>query len=103
VKCFVILIGGNMGTVKLNEDGSIEIDPYTEPLRDDAVMMLEGLNELIARFDGLAATASTRAQLNLSDEASAVFWGQHRMWKTAADEVRQLRDRFSAFKLDVSR
>lgn len=92
-----------MGTVKLNEDGSIEIDPYTEPLRDDAVMMLEGLNELIARFEGLADAAMTRAQLNLSSDASAVFWGQYRTWKIAADEVRRLRDRFSAFKLDVSK
>ncbi len=42
-----------MGSVKLKSDGSIEIDPYTHPLRENAVLMLEGLNELIARFDGL--------------------------------------------------
>lgn len=88
-----------MGSVKIAADGSIEIDPNTKPLRDNAVVMLEGLNELVARFDGLAAGAYTAAVQNTGSE-QLKFLDAHRTWKLAADEVRVLRDRFSAFELN---
>lgn len=90
-----------MGTVKLKDDGSIEIDPYTEPLREDAVMMLEGLNELVARFVGLSEGARIGAAQNEGDTCIQ-FLAYHRAWRMASEEVRALRDRFSSFELDHS-
>ena len=91
-----------MGTVRLNDDGSFDIDPYTQPLRQNALLMLEGLNELIARFEGLAAGAATRAA-NSCGEKQLRNHDQWRAWKNAADEVRALRDRFSDFEILESR
>jgi hypothetical protein len=91
-----------MGSVKLKADGSIEIDPYTQPLRDNAVLMLEGLNELIARFEGLAVGAATGAAQNTGAEQLRCH-DASRTWKIAADEVRALRDRFSDFQLNITK
>ena len=89
-----------MGSVKIHDDGSMEFDPYTKPLRDDAVLMLEGLNELIARFEGLALGAQAGAKQN-AGAYQDLCRERYRAWKTAADEVRQLRDRFMLFSLHV--
>jgi hypothetical protein len=91
-----------MGSVKLKADGSIDIDPHTQPLRDNAVLMLEGLNELIARFEGLASGATTGAAQNTGAEQLR-FHDAFRTWKSAADEVRALRDRFSNFELSIEK
>jgi hypothetical protein len=96
-----IFLGLEMGSVKLKSDGSIKIDQHTQPLRDNAVLMLEGLNELIARFDGLAAGAATGAAQN-TGAAQLAFHDAARTWKIAADEVRALRDRFSDFQLEIT-
>ena len=90
-----------MGTVKLKDDGSIEIDPYTEPLREDAVLMLEGLNELVARFVGLSEGAMVGAAQN-DEDTRLQFLAYHRAWNIASEEVRSLRDRFSLFDMDHS-
>lgn len=87
-----------MGSVKIAADGSIEIDPNTKPLKDNAVLMLEGLNELVARFEGLSSGAYTGAVQNTGAEQLR-FLDAARTWNIAANEVRALRDRFSDFEL----